>query len=121
MSEAPVSRGITRRFYYWVASAPFPLCERSLLPRRCCSTARLPPIDRRPLGFALPPHDGFALLASTHGCACLATVASYTGHQRRATPPGGLFAQRNDASGGLLCVTLPPSLMPALLPRGDEF
>src|ERR671914_275513 len=26
---------------------------------------------RRPLSFAPPPHGGFALLASAHGCACL--------------------------------------------------
>jgi hypothetical protein len=26
-----------------------------------------------PLGFASPPHDGFALLASAHGYACLLT------------------------------------------------
>src|SRR5215212_539729 len=38
----------------------------ALLPHRCCcSTARLPPsCSRRPLGFAPPPRDGFALLAA---------------------------------------------------------
>src|SRR5215203_6723663 len=37
----------------------------ALLPRRCCcSTVRLPPIDGRPLGFAPPPHSGFAFIAA---------------------------------------------------------
>jgi hypothetical protein len=71
---------------------------------------------RRPFfGLCAPAScDGFDLLAA---CARLATYASYTGHQRRAIPLGGAFPQREDVSG-LLCVTL--SLMPALLPRGDE-
>src|SRR5215213_4799567 len=54
-----------------VRSHPYPslLASGALLPRHHRrSTARLPPIHRRPIGFASPPHDGFALLASAHGC-----------------------------------------------------
>src|SRR5918995_4895586 len=47
---------------------PFPpLKGRSFVfPRRCCccSTVRLPPIHRRPMGFASPPHSGFAFIAA---------------------------------------------------------
>src|SRR5215203_2195997 len=63
MSEALLACGRCR--YYWVASAPYPPYKGGALsPRRCCSTVRLPPIHRRPLGFARPPHGGFALLAA---------------------------------------------------------
>jgi hypothetical protein len=71
---------------------------------------------RRPLGFAPPPHDGFALLASAHGCAYLATNTPYIGSQPHAIIFGGMLAQRDD-SPVWLCV----SRMPALLPKGDEF
>jgi len=117
MSEALVSRGRCR--YYWVASAPSPPYRGgALLPRLCCSTARLPPIHRRPLGFAPPPHDGFALLASTHGCACLATNIPYMVSQPHTILLGGCIPHVDDA---LPCCFAPPSLMPALLPRSDEF
>jgi hypothetical protein len=64
MSEALLACGRCR--YYWVASAPYPPYKGgALLPRRCCcSTVRLPPIDGRPLGFAPPPHSGFAFIAA---------------------------------------------------------
>ena len=43
------------------------------------------------MGFAPPPYDGFALLASaTHGCAYLATNTSYIGLQ-----PHAIKAWRN--------------------------
>ena len=65
MSEALLACGRCR-YYYWVASAPYPPYKGgALLPRRyCCSTFRLPPIHRRPLGFAPPPHSGFAFIAA---------------------------------------------------------
>src|SRR5215204_1004751 len=50
-------------WYYWATSAP-----SSLRAEHCCPTAAvrqpgyLP--AKRPLGFASPPHNGFALLAS---------------------------------------------------------
>src|SRR5215208_1864462 len=65
MSEALLACGRCR-YYYWVASAPYPPYKGgALLPRRCCcSTVRLPPIDGRLLGFAPPPHSGFAFIAA---------------------------------------------------------
>ena len=62
----------------------------------CCSTARLPPIHRRPLSFAPPPHDGFAFLASAHtdalGCRHILYVlvmnAPYNESQSYAIPLG---------------------------------
>ena len=74
---------------------------------------------RRSLGFAPPPHSGFALLASTHGCAYLATKASYIGSQRHAILLGGCIEHVDDA---LPCCFAPPSVsvMPALLPKGNE-
>jgi hypothetical protein len=49
----------------WFKAMTLPLSEGgALLPRRHCSTAGLPPIHRRPLGFAPPPHDGFAFIAA---------------------------------------------------------
>src|SRR5215208_3079017 len=63
MSETLVSYGCVLSE---IASAPSSHSEgEALLPRRCCSTAWLPP-SRRSLGFAPPPHDEFALLASAH-------------------------------------------------------
>ena len=68
------------------------------------------------MGFAPPPHDGFALLASAHRCAYLATNTSYIASQPQAILLGGSFAQRDDASV-LLCVALS---CPPYLPGGDE-
>src|SRR5215211_5579217 len=93
----------------------------ALLPRRCCcSTFRLPPIHRRPMGFAPPPHDGFALLASAHRCTCLAANTPYIGSQPQAILLGGCILHVDDA----LPYWLAPrsvSVVPALLPKGDEF
>jgi len=69
------------------------------------------------MGFAPPLHNGFAFLASAHGRARLTTNTSYIGPQPHAIPLGGLFPQLDDARE-LPCVT--PSLMPTLLPKGDE-
>src|SRR5215217_9305287 len=52
---------------------------------------------RRPLGFAPPPHDGFAFLASAHGWACPATNTPYIGSQLDAILLQGLFLQMDDA------------------------
>ena len=57
-----------------------------------CSATRLPPIHRRPLGFAPPPHGRFGLLAAapTYAQAYqlprFATDPPYTGPQNRAIP-----------------------------------
>jgi hypothetical protein len=88
------------------------------LPRLCRSTARLPPIHRRPLGFAPPPHDGFAFLASTP---MRVPCYEHTIHGFAAThnTPWRMYSACRRCSPVLLCATL--SLMPALLPRSDEF
>src|SRR5215207_3466772 len=84
-----------------------PLCEGgALLPRRC-STARLPPVHRRSLGFAPPPPDGFALLASAtrmilsaETYPMLAMNAPYTESQSYAIPLGENFPHRGGAQCG---------------------
>jgi hypothetical protein len=70
------------------------------------------------MGFAPPPYDGFALLASAHGCAWLATNTPYMGSQPHAILFGGFSPQRVDAS---VCLCAMRCLMPALLPVADEF
>ena len=72
------------------------------------------------MGFAPPPHNGFALLASAHGCAYLATNTSYIGSQPHAIHLGGCIVHIDDA----LPYRFAPrsgSVIPALLPRSDEF
>ena len=101
---------------------PHPL--PTLRAEHCCPAAavRQPGylLTRRPLGFAPPPHDGFALLASAHGCAYLATNILYIGSQPHAILLGGCIPRVEDA---LPCCFAPSSVsvMLALLPRGDEF
>ena len=46
------------------------LCDPTAAVRQ---PGRLPASSRRPLGFAPPPHDGFAFIASAQGCACRPT------------------------------------------------
>ena len=78
-----------------------------------CSATRLPPRDSsmRPMGFAPPPYDGFALLASAHTDAldykhiprALAMNAPYTSSWPHATRLGGslcIWTMRCVASGG---------------------
>src|SRR5215217_4233983 len=104
MSEAQVSRGRCR--YYWVASAPSPPYRGgALLPRLCCSTARLPPIHRRPLDFTPPPHDGFALLASTR---MRVPCYEHTIHGFAAShnTPWRMYSACRRCSPVLLCATL---------------
>ena len=67
------------------------------------------------MGFAPPLHNGFAFLASAHGCARLATNTPYIGSQPHAILLGGMLAQRDDVP-----VWLCDSRMHALLPKGDE-
>src|SRR5215203_5800659 len=56
-------------WYYRATSAPSSLrAELFVTPLLFDSPATS--LNRRPLGFAPPPHDGFALLANAHGCAC---------------------------------------------------
>src|SRR5215217_6828136 len=69
----------------WGRIRTLPSKGGALSPRRCCSTARLPPINRRPLGFAPPPHDGFAILASAHTDAL---ARNSTNDRRRVARPG---------------------------------
>jgi hypothetical protein len=129
MSEAPDSRGITRRFYYWVASVPFPLSERSIVaPPLLFDSPAASHTHRRP--WALRPRLTTGLpfsLAHTDAHACklpkLATGVAYTESQPYAIPLGGFsaygrFPHMDDASV-LLCSTR--CLMHALLPKGDEF
>jgi hypothetical protein len=116
MSEALISRGRCR--YYWVASAPSPPYRGgALLPRHCCSTAPLPPIERRPLGIAPRLTTGLPF-SLAHGCAFLATNIPYMVSQPHAIRLGGCILYVDDA---LPCCFAPHSLMPALLPRSDEF
>jgi hypothetical protein len=98
-----------------------------VVPRRSVRQPGYLPYIESPLGFASPPHDGFAFSQRTRGCAylqahspeTLATIAHYTGEsQPCAIRLGGILPQGASASA-LLCVTL--SLMPALLPRDEEF
>ena len=64
MSEAPVSHRRT-----WRLAALLPLLLVRTQHRRLAvrQPSYLP--VRRPLGFALPPHEALAFLAVTHGCA----------------------------------------------------
>ena len=53
----------------WLTCAPFPKGRSSLLPHHAVRRPGYLPklaLSRRPLGFAPPPYDGFALLASAH-------------------------------------------------------
>jgi hypothetical protein len=53
----------------WLTCAPFPKGRSSLLPHHAVRRPGYLPklaLCRRPLGFAPPPYDGFALLASAH-------------------------------------------------------
>src|SRR5215216_3719777 len=47
-----------------------------------CSAARLPPPKKRPLGFASPPHDGFAFLAAPSRRRCAYIPLSMTEKNR---------------------------------------
>ena len=67
MSEALTSCGKCR---YWATDPPSKRAERWYPAAAVRQPGYLP--ARRPLGFAPPPHDGFALLAA-HGCACILT------------------------------------------------
>src|SRR5215217_8416725 len=98
---------------------PFPIKAELFVAPPPCSATRLPHTHGRPLGFAPPPHDGFALLAAAHGCACLATNASYTAPPHHATLLGHFSAYRRCIRVALR-YTL-SLLMPALLAEGDEF
>ena len=93
MSETLVSYGCVLSE---IASAPSSHSEGgALLPRRRCSATRLPPRER-PVGFAPPPRDGFALLASAHGCACLSALL----------PMGDAFAMNIEAVSVSISVLL---------------
>jgi hypothetical protein len=105
-----------------LGSHPFPLLLIGA--EHCCpaSAVRQPghlPV-KRPLAFAPPPRDGFALIASAHGCAYLAMNTPYLGSQPHAVLLGGCIALVDDA---LPCCFAPRSVsvMLALLPEGDEF
>src|SRR5215212_3844844 len=87
------------------------------------SAARLPPIDRRPLGFALPPHDGFAFVAAPECPRLYTIVLSWSGpayrphshlsqgrqaslYARWLFPEGELLSLRFNCVGGEGCVNL---------------
>jgi hypothetical protein len=103
---------------------------RSLLllgAKLCCPAAVRQPgylPARRSLGFAPPPHDGFALLANAHtdALACWHIPnACYecTTHRvpKLGNTPPRIFPQRCSAP----CCFASRSLMPALIPMSDEF
>src|SRR5688572_29036873 len=96
-----------------------------LLHRCCCSAARLPPIERRPLGFAPPPHDGFALLASATWVRLAASTFPMCllcmHHTLNPSPkqyPLAAYFRRGTMP---ICCFVSRSLMPALLPASGEF
>jgi hypothetical protein len=104
-----------------------PIRGRSFVAPPLLFYTRLPPIDRRPLGFAPPPHDGFASLASAHtdalGCRHIPNACyecTLHGILAPRNTPWRIFFAEADASV-LLCVMR--SLMPALLPifEGPDF
>jgi hypothetical protein len=79
---------------------------------------------RRPLGFAPPPHDGYALLASAtrmplpaETFPMLAMNAPYNDSWPHSIPLEGLLRR---GAKPLCCFASRSLLMPALLPRADE-
>jgi hypothetical protein len=89
----------------------------------------LPYTRRRPLGFARPPHDGFAFSRRTRGCAYLQahspeTLAMSAHHTVNRSPTQYLlesFPPPIDDASMLLCVTRDLMHALCLSPRGDEF
>src|SRR5215208_1352146 len=120
MSEALLACGRCR--YYWVASAPYPpiRAEHCYPAAAAVRQSGYLPYIGGPWALRAPPHDGFALLASAHRCACLAANTPSIGSQPHAILLGGCIPHVDDA----LPYCLAPrsvSVVPALLPRGDEF
>jgi hypothetical protein len=71
------AREILDLFPMNVRSHPHPLlslkAELSVTPPLLFGSLAASQLARRPLGFAPPPHGGFAFLASAQGCACKPT------------------------------------------------
>ena len=76
---------------------------------------------KRPLGFAPPPHDGFALLACAHGCTWLQAHSPCLLQIHHTLNPSLTPYPVADAIGELRCLRVASchSLLPALIAVGD--